>query len=268
MPPVSYIITAGVLAALVVISFPMTLGFSVILWYWLFAAAGCVLAIAGAFRIASGLGAPFWIGAALASPGFVWAANKLFEMFSSGIHPAIWLSFSAAARLALLAAAAGALRLVEAMSPPHTAFRAGYALLAAAAVLMGVGLLSYGYGTIYPKPVLYVTRTIGDAATLLAYGAFIAASVMITMRRNVERWTSAVISLISAYLLYKAVKAIFVVEYPHEGVMFWLQPIVALVGGAAIWRMGSVLRAQGRSDRSPPNLTIANARPSATSAGP
>ena len=33
MPPRSYIITAVALAALVAISFPLTLGFSIILWY-------------------------------------------------------------------------------------------------------------------------------------------------------------------------------------------------------------------------------------------
>src|ERR1700690_1240868 len=75
MPPRSYLITAVVLAGLVAVSVPLTLGFSIILWYGLFAAAACVLAVAGAFKVAAGLRAPPWIGVALASPGLVWAAN-------------------------------------------------------------------------------------------------------------------------------------------------------------------------------------------------
>lgn len=265
MPPRSYIITAVVLVVLAAISFPVTLGFSIILWYWLFAAAGCILAVVGAFKIAGGLGGPPWIGVALASPGFVWAANKLFVMISNGIHPVIWYSFEVAARLALLAAAAGALRLVEMMSRPRTAFRLGYGLLAASALPVGIGFIYYG--AIFPKPALYVTRTVADAATLLAYGAFIGAAVMITIRHDIERWTGAVISLISAYLLYKAIRAMFLVEFPSEDVMFWLQPVVMLVGGAAVWRMGCVLRAQAHSGRSAQGLAIANGRPSASSAG-
>ena len=265
MPPLSYIIIAIVLAALVAISFPLTLGFSIILWYWLFAVAGCILAVAGAFKIASGLGAPPWIGVALASPGFVWLANRLFDMIGNGIHPVIWTSFEAAARLALLAAAAGALRLVEMMSRSRPAFRLGYGLLAAAALPVGIGLIFYGM--IFPKPALYVTRTVADAATLLAYGAFIGAAVMITIRHGIERWTGAAISLISAYLLYQAIRAMFVVEFPSEGVMFWLQPVVMLIGGAAVWRMGSVVRAQAPSQRSSQSLATANARPTAPSAG-
>ena len=180
-------------------------------------------------------------------------------MISNGIHPVIWYSFEVAARLALLAAAAGALRLVEMMSRPRTAFRLGYGLLAASALPVGIGFIYYG--TIFPKPALYVTRTVADAATLLAYGAFIGAAVMITIRHDIERWTGAVISLISAYLLYKAIRAMFLVEFPSEDVMFWLQPVVMLVGGAAVWRMGSVLRAQALSGQSALSLDIANTSP-------
>jgi len=255
-----------VLAVLVAISLPLTLGFSIILWYWLFAAAGCILAVAGAFKIASGLGAPPWISVALASPGFVWAANKLFVMISNGIHPVIWTSFDVAARLALLAAAAGALRLVETVSRPRAAFRVGYAFLAASALLLGVGLSAYAMGWIFTKNALYATsaRAVGVPAILVEYGAFIGAAVLITMRRDVERWTGAAISLISAYTLYKAITPMFLVEIPGyrgDGPLFWMEPVVMLVGGAAVWRMGSVLRAQAHSGRSAQSLAIANARP-------
>jgi hypothetical protein len=272
MPPRSYIITAVALAALVAISFPLTLGFSIILWYWSFAAAACILAVAGAFKIASGLGAPPWIGVALASPGFVWAANKVFEMISNGIHPVIWIGFGVAGRLALLAAAAGALRLVETMSRPPAALRVGYALLAASALLLGVGLIAYSMGWTFTKNALYATsaRAVGVAAILVEYGAFIGAAVLITMRRDIERWTGAAISLISAYMLYKAITPMFLVKIPGyggDGPLFWMEPVVMLVGGAAVWRMGSVLRAQAHSERSAQSLAIADARPPAPNAG-
>jgi len=259
MPPRSYIITAIVLAVLVVISIPATLGFSVILWYWLFAAAACILAAAGAFKIANGLGEPFWIGVALASPGFVWAANNLFVLFSNGIHPVIWTIFELAAYLALLISAASALRLVETMSRPRVGFRVGYGLLAASALLVGVGLIYPG--TIFPKPALYATQTVDEAAMLLKYGAFIGAAVMITIRRDVERWAGAAISLISAYLFYQVMWPTYLLEGQVETALFWLQPVVMLIGGAAVWRMGSVLRAQSHLDRPAQSLTLANARP-------
>jgi hypothetical protein len=272
MPPRSYLITAVGLAVLVAISIPLTLGFSIILWYWLFAAVACILAVAGAFKIASGLGAPPWIGLALASPGFVWGANKLFEMISNGIPPVIWTSFDVAARLALLAAAAGALRLVETVSRPRAAFRVGYALLAASALLLSVGLSAHAMGWIFTKNALYAAsaRAVGVPALLVKYGAFIGAAVLITMRRDIERWTGAAISLITAYMLYKAITPMFLVEmipgYRGDGPLFWMEPVVMLVGGAAVWRMGSVLRAQAHSERSAQSLAIADAGPSAPNA--
>ncbi|MGA8616441.1 MAG: hypothetical protein WB760_33050 [Xanthobacteraceae bacterium] len=156
----------------------------------MFEAAACILAVAGAFKIANGLGAPPWIGIAHASPGVVWAANKLFEMVSNNIHPVIWIGFGVAARLALLAAAAAALKLVQTMSRPRAAFRVGYALLAASALLLGAGLVAYATGWIFTKNALYATsaRAVSVAATLVEYGAFIGTAVLITMRRDIERW--------------------------------------------------------------------------------
>jgi hypothetical protein len=263
MPPRSYIITAVVLAVLVVISMPLTLGFSILLWYALFAAAGCILAVGGAFKIASGLGAPLWIGVALASPGFAWAGNKLFEMMSN-IDLVIWAWFGMAARFAPLAAAAGALRLVETMSRPRTAFSVGYGFLAVLALLVGVGLMPHA--TIFTKTALYAMWTVAVAAMLVECAAFIGVAVMITVRRDVERWTGVVISSISVYLLYQAIRP-YLGEYPADDVTFWLQPVVMLVGGAAVWRMGSVVRAQAFSEQSAQSSAIANTRPEAPNAG-
>lgn len=88
------------------------------------------------------------------------------------------------------------------------------------------------------------------ASTFVKYGAFIGAAVLISMRRDVERWTAAVISLVSAYLLWKGVYTIILLRIPEQGnaFMFWLQPVAIFVGGAAVWRMGSVLRGQPCSE--------------------
>jgi hypothetical protein len=34
--------------------------------------------------------------------------------------------------------------------------------------------------------------------------------------------------------------------YRGDGPLFWLEPVVMLVGGAPVWRMGSLLRARAR----------------------
>lgn len=220
---------------------PRDFGISVILWYWLFAAAACILAIVGVFRVVGGLHAPLWIGVALALPGFVWAANRLYELTSSVPHLGIFFLFYWAAFLALVAAAIGALRLIETISTPHAAFRVGYGVLAASALLVGVGWVAYATGWAFTHNALYQTptRALEIAAKLIAYGAFIAVAAVITMRRGIERWTGVAISLIGAYLLYKAVSQTFLLHVPGRG-----------DGAAAIWRMGTVLRAQTLLERS------------------
>ena len=80
MPPPSYVVTAVVLGVLVAVSFPLTMGFSIILWYWLFLVAAFVLVTGGVFKIAYGLHASPWIAVALVSPGFVWAAHSLLGL--------------------------------------------------------------------------------------------------------------------------------------------------------------------------------------------
>jgi hypothetical protein len=254
MPPRSYIITAVVVAALVGVSFPLTLGFSMIVWYWLFAVAACILAVAGAFKVADGLRAPRSIGVALASPGLVWAVANLRELIGQPI-PATSVRFDVvAAYLAMLAAGAGALWLVEAMSRSHAAFRVGYALLAVTVLWVGVVQIALAMGWTFIGNPLYTipARAVFVASTFVKYGAFIGAAVLITMRRDVERWTGAVISLISAYMLYKAVSSLVLLGFPDQrhGLMFWLQPVIMFVGGAAVWRMGSALREQSFPERS------------------
>ena len=253
MPPRSYLITAVVLAGLVAVSIPLTLGFSIILWYGLFAAAACVLGVAGAFRVAAGLRAPPWIGVALASPGIVWGANSLYELMVTVPSLATASAFRMAADLTLLAAGAAALRLVETMSRPRAAFRVGYGLLAAPALLLGVTVLARVSGSGFTNDALYATlaRAVSVAATSVSYGAFIGAAVLITMRRDIERWTGAVISLVGAATLCKALSLLFPGELlgGGDGLLFWLQPVIMLVGGAALWRMGSLLRAQALAER-------------------
>jgi hypothetical protein len=237
-------VTAVVLAVLVAVSFPLTMGFSIVFWYWLFAAAACILAIGGVIKIAYGLRASPWIGVALASPGFVWAANSLLGLISHVPAP-LSRTLSVAEFAAGLAAAVGALRLVETMLRPHAAFRVGYGVLAASALLIGVSLVASAIGLSFTRSAPYVTsaRAVHVAAALVKYGAFIGAAVLITLRRDVEPWAAAAISLISAYMM----RAMFVVEFPG-GLMFWLQPVLMLVGAAAVWRMGSVLLAQARQE--------------------
>ena len=86
---------------------------------------------------------------------------------------------------------------------------------------------------------------------LLKYGAFIGAAVLISLRRNIEFWAATVISLISVYFLYQAISAMFFSFIPGrgDGLMFWLQPVVVFIGGAAVWRMGSILRRQTGLER-------------------
>ena len=112
MPPRSYMITIVALAVLVGASIPLTLGFSVIVWYWLFYAAACTLAVGGAVMVAVGLGAPIWIGGALAAPAIVWAANHV-SSFVTLPSLAVFAVFSLLTELAMVASATGALRLIE-----------------------------------------------------------------------------------------------------------------------------------------------------------
>ena len=86
-----------------------------------------------------------WTGFALAAPAFVWAANRLYEMPFLPSRGVI-IGFNVAAFLALLAAAAGALKLIEMISRPRAEFRYGYGILAASALVTVIGLVAYLMG--------------------------------------------------------------------------------------------------------------------------
>jgi hypothetical protein len=252
LPPLSYVIGTILLAALVAISLPLTLGFSVILWYWSFAAAACVLAVVGVFRVVNGLHAPSWISIVLALPGFVWAVHTLYFYILASSVPDLGFYYTVtwAAFIALIAAAVGALRLIEMMSTPHTAFRVGYGVLAVSALLGSINLVANATGWTFTNNGLYApsAEAVGVAATLVKYGAFVGAVALIVMRRNIEPWTGAAIVLI---LLYEAISQLFLINLPSrgDGLAFWLEPVVMLIGGAAIWRIGSLLRAQAIPQR-------------------
>jgi hypothetical protein len=249
MPPRSYLLAAAALAVLVAVSLPLTLGFSIIVWHWLFAAAACILLVGGALRVVHGLRGPRWIAGALALPGLVWAANS-FRMMSPEYSEIQFIISGTAAQLGVLAAAGGALRLAETMSRPHPAFRIGYALLAAYACVVSVDLVAQLRGWSFTSHPLYATsaRALFLATAFLEYGAFVAAAVLVTARRDIEVWAGAIISLIALYMLYHTVQSILIVELRGDTV-FWLQPVLMLVGGAALWRIGSVLNAQAVSER-------------------
>lgn len=252
MPPRSYIITAIVLAALVAVSLPLTMGFSIILWYWLFLAAACVLAMVGAVRIVHGLRAPLWIGVALALPGVLWAADNLLRLTNHLPSSLAWIIVSSiVTSLSSLTAAAAALRLAETLSRPHAAFRIGYGLLAASAVLAGISLTAYFMGWTFTRDPLYgaFVRPLSVAIKLVEYGAFAGAAVLITMRRDIEPWTGIAISLIGVYMLYQIIWPMFTGSLGSGVAMFWLQPVMMLIGGAAVWRIGALLHAQPASER-------------------
>jgi hypothetical protein len=246
MPPRSYLITAVVLVVLVAISLPMTMGFSIIIWRSLFGAAACILGVVGAFRIVQRLRAPLWIGVALALPGVYWAADSLFALTSNGLAYASWLRvFSIANHLAFLAAAVGALRLMEMISRPHAAFRVAYGLLAASAILFIFVWIVHlmGWGFTRNGPYAASVRSLHVAARLVAYGAFVGVALLVAMRHDVEFWTGAVISLIGVYMFYETIIPMFAVGLRGD-LMFWLQPVLLFIGGAAVWRIGSALHAQ------------------------
>jgi hypothetical protein len=245
MPPKSYIIAAVVLGALVGVSFFPTPGFSMTAWFWIFAIAACILGVAGAFNIADGLGSPRWIGVCLASPGLVWVLGNLREwiptIFASPIRYEV-----IAAHFAALAAGAGALKLVEMMSRSHAPVRIGYALLAMTALWVCTGPIAIiTRWPFFQSPSYFMTsRTLFAASTIVEYGAFIGAAVLITIRHDVERWSCVAIGLVSSFLLTKRVYMLILL-IPLEnvyGFVSWLQSIAIFIGAAAVWRMGIILR--------------------------
>jgi hypothetical protein len=246
MPPRSYIIIAIMLTALVAGGFADKLGYSVSLWYQLFDVATCLLAVPGAFRIARGLHARFWVGIALASPGFVGGAIYLYDLeLRKRLNGPISSAFNEVAYLVVLAAAAAAIHLAETISGRRTAYRVAYWILAIAAVTTCLNWLAPSMGWRFTQDFGYASLawTANTAAIFVKYGAFISAAMLVVLHRDIERWTGIVISLIGAYLLYRGLRPLFVDDgfTYYVGLTFWVWPGVMLVGAAAVWRMGSLL---------------------------
>ena len=243
MPPRSYLVTAVVLVALVAASISLTMGFAVILCRPLLMAAACILGATGAFRIVLGLRAPLWIGAALALPGVLWLVDGVMTLTSSTLTYTTWYRvFSMANQLAVLAAAAAAFGLMEMISRRHAALRVAYGLLAASALLSLYSFMAHSIGWRFPKDGLVVAsiRSLHFAAILVAYGAFIGAALLIVTRHDVELWTGAVISLIGVYMSYEIIRSMFAAGLRGDS-MFWLLPVILLIGAAAVSRIGSFL---------------------------
>jgi hypothetical protein len=256
MRPRSYVIIAIGLVALVAGGFPDRLGFPVSLWYQWFDVATCLLAVPGAVRIARGLHARFWVGIALASPGLVYGLVNLYEL-ANRIHPPVpgafdkWAYLTRLAHegayLALFAAAAAAIHLAETLTGRRTTYRVGYWILAIAALTTCLNWLARPMGWMFIQHFDYaiLAEAANTAAIFVKYGAFIGAAMLVVTRRGIERWTGIAIGLISAYLLYRDLRPLFVDDgFTYNiGWTFWLWPGAMLAGGVAVWRMGALLHA-------------------------
>ena len=253
MPPWPNIITAITLALLVVVSMPLTLGFAILAWYWLFEAAASILAIAGVFKVASGLGAPRWIGVALAAPAIVWALNRLSDMTRVAGSLDIFFVFNLASALALFSAGAAALSLVEMISNGKVFYRVGYGILAVAALIAVNALFAHEIGWDFTNNALYRASTLAlrALADVVIYGAIIIASIIIRRKHNLEYWISVTLCSISIFFMYTTISALLQVSFAGQGdgLAFWLRPVILLVGGAAVWRMGSILCVQRHPDQ-------------------
>jgi hypothetical protein len=254
MPPRFYLALAAGLAALVALSASLTSGSSIFVWQWLFAASGCVLCVIGVFRAVDALGAPRWIAAALSLPALLWPMNivkSLGYSLATGLgnyEPAglvDLIMIYGSVQIASLAAAAGALGLIETISKPHAWLRFGYAILAACAIVVCVGLTADVSGWSFARTAPYAasTRAWRIAATLVEYSALIGVAVLLTKRRGIEPWAAVVLSLIGCILLYNNLRFILGAQV-HTMPSFWSQPFIMFIGGAAVWRIGSVLSLQ------------------------
>jgi hypothetical protein len=251
MPPRSYLAIATGLAALVAMSASLTSGSLIFVWHWLLAASGCILGVVGAFRAVNALGAPRWVAAAFALPALVWAMNIVkglgYEVVGALGHyePARLtdlIMIYTAGQIASLAAAAGALRLVETISTPHAWLRFGYAVLAAYAIVVCVGLAADALGWHFARNAHYAAsaRALRVAATFVEYAALIGVAVLLTKRHGIEPWAGIVISLIGCIMLYHTLRLAFEAEV-HTTPSVWPQPLIMFIGGVAVWRSGSLL---------------------------
>ncbi|MGO8799478.1 MAG: hypothetical protein ACLQJL_10345 [Roseiarcus sp.] len=247
MPPLSYIVAAVLLIGLVVASLPPTMGYAILLWYWVFAAAACLLAVGGTLLVGLGMRAPLWVSLALASPGVIWAARSLFDLFAPlPLHMATYQYFSAAGAFASTAAAIASLRLVELIYSPNIFVRIAIGVLVLSALLVVAALVSSAVGSPLYKIAIFstVTRIVGWPVVVAKFGAFAVASISIVRSRKVEWWTAVAVSFVSAISLYEAARGLSGL-WPLEGIL-WLKPVMFLIGGAALWRMGTLLQRQAR----------------------
>jgi hypothetical protein len=249
MPPFSYIGVAILVVALVVGGATEKIPLVIYQWRALFLAVPCLLAVPGAYRIASGVGARLGAGLALVSPALAFATIGLYQLASGPFKP-VPAAFGAVAHVAVLAAAAAAIHLVQKLSQPRPVFRVCYVILAVAAFTTALdGLDQQMRWRFVEQQLLYslLSWAANTAAIAVTCGAFIAASWLIVTRRGVECWTAIVISLITAYFLYSDVRPLFVRDDGwmrlQLGFAFWAWPGAMLLGAAALWRIGALLHA-------------------------
>jgi len=250
----------------------LTSGSSIFVWHWLFATSGCILCVVGAFRAVDALCAPRWVAAAFALPALLWAMNIVKGLGYNAVEglgyyePARLIDLImiyTAAQIASLAAAAGALRLVETISAPHAWLRFGYAVLTAYAIVVCVGLAADVLGWHFARNAHYAAsaRALRVAATFVEYAALIGAAVLLTKRRGIEPWAGIVISLIGCNMFYHTLRLVFEAEVRTIPSVY-PQPLIMFIGGVAVWRIGSLLSfraASTQTDKNCQNISVARA---------
>lgn len=247
MPPLSYIGVAILIVMLVEGGAAEMLPLVVYQWRALFLAVPCLLSVPGAYRISSGLGARVWVGLALVSPALAFAAIGVYQLVARPLTP-VPAGFGAVAHVAVLAAAAAAIQLVQKLSQARRTLCVYYVILAIAALTTTIDGLGRQMKWMFTEQQIFyslLSWAANTAAIFVTCGAFIAASWLIVTRRGVERWTGIVISLITAYFFYKDVRPLFVHDDGRMGLQlglaFWAWPGAMLIGAAALWRMGALL---------------------------
>lgn len=256
MPPVSYIIAALALAGIVTGGLYATHGYAIFLFYWGFGAAACVLALLGIVRISQALAAPIWVSLVLMSPLVVWAAARLRDLFAS---PTTFAStsvfFSVGEAVALTAAAIGCIRLIEIISAPNFATRIAYGVLATVLLIQALSLVQYAIGATWTRSSAYIAimSWLRWPVLIAPYGAFIAAPVIVVVRRNIEWWVLIPVVVAAVWRVYPVVLGPRIFGYSaFDGVLFWLQPVIFFIAAAAVWRIGAALRAGAPNPQSVP----------------
>jgi hypothetical protein len=254
MPPLSYVITAIVLALIF-------FGSPVYPFYWLFATTAGVLTIAGVIRIARALRAPLWIGPALAIPGIFWTAHTLYDVYSKP-HLLETVVVGLVGIIANLVAGVGALRLLEMTALPRKVFWIGCAILGTAALCSTISLIAIfpGHGltvnlrfAFYSAYYTIIGRPLTLLGAVLSYISYVSLVIVISRTRHIEIWISAVVTAVGSYLIYKVVVLMLwiPIEGQHDGLIGWPEPVIMFIGGVAVWRLGSVLSAQATTDAAP-----------------